>query len=262
MTKNNSQKLELLPIAGLPDIKPGDDLARMILDSIKENGLELLDGDILVITQKIISKAENRYVNITRIKPSRKAKRMARVSSKKPELIEAILRESRKVLRFNKRAIIVEHRNGFVCANAGLDRSNIYREGDEGTEWYLMLPEDADRSASLIRSSVENNQNVKVGVLIIDSHGRAWRYGTVGTSIGLAGLPGLVDLRGKADLYGRELKITRVGAADELAGAASLVMGQAAEKIPVVLARGFPYVLRDGSLKELLRDPEKDLFRK
>jgi coenzyme F420-0:L-glutamate ligase / coenzyme F420-1:gamma-L-glutamate ligase len=150
---------------------------------------------------------------------------------------------------------------GFVCANAGIDRSNVQREDRGEGDWYLLLPEDPDKSAANLRGYLEKKYAIKIGVMIIDSHGRAWRYGTVGTAIGISGLPALVDLRGTPDLYGRELVITRVGAADELAGAASLVMGQAAEKIPAVIARGFPYALRESNIHEVLRSEEMDMFR-
>jgi len=255
------QSLEIIPIRDIPDIDPGDDIAEIIAQKILAQGEKLLPNDIVVITQKIISKSENRYVNVKTLKPSLRAKRMARVSRKSPELIELILRESRKVLRFNERAIIVEHKRGFICANAGIDHSNVGRDAHGNEEWYLLLPEDPDGSAERFRNALESKFTSPLGIMIIDSHGRAWRYGTVGTSIGISGMPALVDLRGEPDLYGYELKITRVGAADELAGAASLVMGQSNEKIPVVIARGFPYALRDATLDEILRPEEKDMFR-
>mgnify|MGYP000973163018 FL=1 len=225
-------------------------------------GDDLAENDILIITQKIISKAEDRFVNISTIKPSWKAKRIARVSGKQPALVELILRESNRVLRYNDRSIIVEHKLGFVCANAGIDHSNVGRGQQESEDWVLLLPEDPDASAHRIRNYIENKYHIHIGVMVIDSHGRAWRYGTVGTMIGVSGMPALVDLRGTPDLYGRALMITRVGAADELAGAASLVMGQSSERIPAVIARGFPYALREASLNEIIRSAEMDLFRK
>jgi coenzyme F420-0:L-glutamate ligase/coenzyme F420-1:gamma-L-glutamate ligase len=164
-------------------------------------------------------------------------------------------------LRTRPGSIIVEHRLGFVCANAGIDHSNVAGEGVPGEEWVLLLPLDPDASAQALRQHLQRAGRVKLGVMIIDSHGRAWRLGTVGMAIGLAGLPGLVDLRGQPDLFGYNLRITQVGAADELAAAASLVMGQAAEGTPVVHARGFPYPLREAGLQELMRPTETDLFR-
>jgi coenzyme F420-0:L-glutamate ligase/coenzyme F420-1:gamma-L-glutamate ligase len=175
--------------------------------------------------------------------------------------VELVLRESNQVLRRRIGSIIVEHRLGFVCANAGIDHSNVAGEGTKVDEWVLLLPEDPDDSAEDLRRKIEAKSGVKVGVLIIDSHGRAWRQGVVGVAIGLAGLPGLVDMRGKSDLFGYSLRITTIGVADELAAAASLLMGQADEATPIVHVRGFPYELRDGHLKELLRPKDQDLFR-
>jgi coenzyme F420-0:L-glutamate ligase/coenzyme F420-1:gamma-L-glutamate ligase len=260
--KNKDAKpLVLIPIVGIPDIHPGDALNMIIERAILDQGDELIQGDIVVITQKIVSKSEDRYVHSTSIIPSDAAKIISAASQKPPELIELILQESRAVLRYNDRAVIVEHKLGFVCANAGIDRSNVMREEIGEGDWYLLLPKNPDKSAAKIREYLEKKFTTKIGVMIIDSHGRAWRYGTVGTAIGVSGAPALVDLRGTPDLYGRELKITRVGVADELAGAASLVMGQAAEKIPAVIARGFPYALREASIQEILRSEDKDMFK-
>jgi coenzyme F420-0:L-glutamate ligase/coenzyme F420-1:gamma-L-glutamate ligase len=180
---------------------------------------------------------------------------------KDPRLVELILRESNAVLRTRPGTIIVEHRQGFVCANAGIDHSNVAGEGSLLEEWVLLLPEDADASATRLRSQLEAASGVRLGVLVIDSHGRAWRLGTVGVAIGISGLPGLLDLRGKSDLFGYNLRITQVGVADELAAAASLMMGQAGEGMPVIHVRGFPYTLREASLAEIIRPKEQDLFR-
>jgi coenzyme F420-0:L-glutamate ligase/coenzyme F420-1:gamma-L-glutamate ligase len=253
--------LVLTPLSGLPLIEPGDRLDESILGALDRSGISLVNGDILVLAQKIVSKAEGRLVNLAEVEPSLRAFELARQVEKDPRLVELILRESRGVLRTRPGAIIVEHRLGFVCANAGIDHSNVKGEGDQAEEWVLLLPEDPDRTADTLRRKLETASNARLGVLIIDSHGRAWRNGTVGVTIGLSGLPGLVDLRGQPDLFGYQLRITQVGAADELAAAASLVMGQAAEATPVVHARGFPYPLREASLEELLRPKEMDLFR-
>jgi coenzyme F420-0:L-glutamate ligase/coenzyme F420-1:gamma-L-glutamate ligase len=155
----------------------------------------------------------------------------------------------------------VEHKLGFVCANAGIDHSNVAGPGNSAEEWILLLPADPDRSAKAIRAAIESSTGKQIGILIIDSHGRAWRNGTVGAAIGISGLPGVTDLRGRPDLFGYKLQVTQVGVADELAAAASLVMGQAAEGTPVVHVRGFPYPLREGALQELIRPKEQDLFR-
>lgn len=253
--------LTLTPLHHIPFIKPGDDLVQIILTALEKNGLQLEDGDILILAQKIVSKSEGRLVNLATVVPSAKAIKLAAQTEKDPRLVELILQESREILRWRPGTIIVEHRLGFVCASAGIDHSNVSGEGDAQEEWVLLLPKDPDQSAAVIRRGLEMATGVRLGVLIIDSHGRAWRLGVVGTAIGISGLPGIVDLRGTEDLMGYKLRITLIGAADELAAAASLVMGQAAEGTPVVHARGFPYALREGSLNELLRPREQDLFR-
>lgn len=253
--------LVLTPLPGLPMIQPGDDLAALILEALGRAQITLEDGDILVLAQKIVSKSEGRLVDLATVNPSRRAVELAGEVNKDPRLVEVILSESREVLRTRPGSLIVEHRCGFVCASAGVDHSNVSGTGGQAGEWVLLLPEDPDASAQALRSRLEAASGARLGVLIIDSHGRAWRLGTVGVAIGLAGLPGLVDLRGDPDLFGYRLQITQVGAADELAAAASLVMGQAAEGTPVVHARGFPYALREGNLKELIRPREQDLFR-
>lgn len=249
--------LTLTPLAGVPRIKPGDDLSAICHQALTETDIQLEDGDILVIAQKIVSKAENRLFDLREVQPSADALALAQQTAKDPRLVELVLKESRSVLRALPGLLIVEHKLGFVCANAGIDRSNV--DGDE--EWVLLLPEDPSASARQIRASLEETSSNRLGVLIIDSHGRAWRMGTLGLAIGFSGLPGLVDLRGQGDLAGRELSITMVGAADELAAGASLVMGQAAEATPIVHARGFPYALREGNLNELLRPRDQDAFR-
>jgi len=252
--------LILTPLTGLPIINPGDDLADLIADVIKHAEMNLADGDILVIAQKIISKSEDRFVNLNDISPSERALELAQHVDKDARLIELVIEESKSILRYRSGTIIVEHRLGFVCANAGIDHSNVRKDNDSD-QWVLLLPENPDRSADGIRRSLEKWSNKRIGVMVIDSHGRAWRLGTVGVAIGLSGIPGIEDLRGDADMFGRTLRVTQVGVADELAAAASLMMGQAAEGTPVVHVRGFPYPLREGSLQELLRPEEEDLFR-
>jgi len=253
--------LSLYPLEQFPLVSPGDDLPSLILSGLKDNDLILRDGDILVLAQKIVSKAENRLVNLTTVDPTPMALHYAELTGKNPRLLTLILSESRKVLRTRQGLIIVEHHLGFVSANAGIDHSNVSGPWGDPKDWVLLLPENPDRSADIIRRVLEESSACQIGVLIIDSHGRAWRLGTVGVAIGIAGLPGLVDLRGVADLFDYRLHATQVGAADELAAAASLVMGQASEGTPVVLARGFPYPLREGHLSELIRPEELDLFR-
>jgi coenzyme F420-0:L-glutamate ligase/coenzyme F420-1:gamma-L-glutamate ligase len=260
--------LTLNPLQHIPFIRHGDNLADIIVQALQENNVVLENNDILVLAQKIVSKAEGRVVNLIDITPSSRAIELAERIEKDARLVELILRESKEVLRTRLGTIVVEHRLGFVCANAGIDHSNVappFPQGEglgvRGEEWVLLLPAEPDRSAEQIRQEIQFKTGKQVGILIIDSHGRAWRNGTVGVTIGIAGLPGLQDLRGEPDLFGFTLRITQVGVADELAAAASLVMGQAAEGTPVVHVRGFPYPLREGSLQELLRPREQDLFR-
>jgi coenzyme F420-0:L-glutamate ligase / coenzyme F420-1:gamma-L-glutamate ligase len=253
--------LSLNPLKGFPLVQPGDDLSRLVLDSLEKNGLHLADGDIIVLAQKIVSKVENRLVNLSQIQPSAEAERYAEMTGKDPRLLELILSESREVLRTRQNLIIVEHRLGFISANAGIDHSNVDGPWGEPEDWVLLLPVDPDRSALMIRKALKAETGKDIGVLIIDSHGRAWRLGTVGVTIGLSGLPGLVDFRGKTDLFDYRLRVTQVAAADELAGAASLVMGQADEGTPVVHVRGFPFALREAELQELIRPKDLDLFR-
>jgi coenzyme F420-0:L-glutamate ligase/coenzyme F420-1:gamma-L-glutamate ligase len=253
--------LTLTPLVGIPIIHPGDNLAEIVLSSLQQTGLKLEDGDILVVAQKIVSKAEGRLVDLVTVKPSKQANELALMTDKDPRLIELILQESKTVLRTRPGTIIVEHRLGFVCANAGIDHSNVAGEGSEGEEWVTLLPANPDASAKVLREELESASGARLGMMIIDSHGRAWRMGTVGVAIGLSGLPGLVDLRGRSDLFGYNLRITQVGAADELAAAASLIMGQASECTPVIHVRGFPYALREADLGELIRPREQDLFR-
>lgn len=260
--------LTLTPLQSIPLIRHGDNLADVLVDALNATEISLQDGDILVLAQKIVSKAEGRTVNLATVTPSNRALELAGPTEKDPRVVELILQESNEILRTRPGAIIVEHRLGFVCANAGIDHSNVNspipvedEPGMKAEDWVLLLPENPDHSAAQIRQKIEAATDTHIGVLIIDSHGRAWREGTVGTSIGISGLPGLADLRGQPDLFGFKLQITQVGVADELAAAASLMMGQAAEGTPAVHVRGFPYPLREGKLGELLRPKEQDLFR-
>jgi coenzyme F420-0:L-glutamate ligase / coenzyme F420-1:gamma-L-glutamate ligase len=260
--------LTLTTLENFPLIRRDDNLADILVKSLYDTEIELKDGDILVIAQKIVSKAEGRMVDLTTVTPSQRALELAKHTQKDPRVVELILRESKEVVRTRIGTIIVEHRLGFMCANAGIDHSNVdsplpmgERSGVRAEDWVLLLPQDPDLSADRMRDEILSRTGKRVGILIIDSHGRAWRNGTVGVAIGVAGLPALEDLRGVQDLFGFTLRITQVGVADELAAAASLMMGQAAEGTPVVHVRGFPYPLRDGSLKELIRPREQDLFR-
>lgn len=258
--KSESQ-LILTTLPGLPLIHQGDDLANLCLEGLKRAGIQLEDGDLIAVAQKIVSKAEGRVVSLGEINPSDEARRTAQETHKDPRLVELILRESNRILRTRPGLIIVEHRLGFICANAGIDASNIDAADDGMKEKVVLLPEDPDASAQSLVTNLSNKTDARIGVLIIDSHGRAWREGAVGVVIGIAGLPGIIDLRGTLDLVGEPLQSTKVGIADEVAAAASIIMGQAAEGLPVVHVRGFPYPLRSGSLKDLMRPADKDLFR-
>ncbi len=248
--------LQLMAIPGIPLIQAGDDLAAIVLERLMAADLHLQDGDVLVVASKIVSKAEGRLVRLSDVLPSPQAVEVAAACEKDPRLIEVILRESRRVLRTRPGLIIVEHKRGFVCANAGVDHSNV-----AGEDWVLLLPEDPDASAAELRGRLEAATGARIGVIIADSHGRAFRMGTVGVAIGASGVAGLLDLRGRPDLFGYRLQVTQVGLADEIAAAASLLMGQANEGRPVVLVRGLPYPLREGNAQELIRPRELDLFR-
>ena len=253
--------LTLTPLQHIPFIRRDDNLADIIVASLKETNIDLQDNDILVVAQKIVSKAEGRAVNLVTVKPSQRAIELAQQTEKDPRVVELMLQESKEVIRTRVGTIIVEHRLGFICANAGIDHSNVAGDGDTTEEWVLLLPENPDQSCTLLRNEIESKTGKHIGIVIIDSHGRAWRNGTVGVAIGMSGVPGIIDKRGDKDLFGYTLRITIIGAADELAAAASLVMGQASEGKPVVHVRGFPYPLQEGSLKELIRPKEQDMFR-
>jgi len=253
--------LSISSLKNIPLIRQGDLLADIILNSIQEADIELIENDIIILAQKVVSKAEGRLVNLATVTPSQKAIELGAKTEKDPRVVELILQESNEVVRTRVGAIIVEHKLGFICANAGIDHSNVAGDGNENEEYVLLLPEDPDRSARQLRETVLQKTGKTIGVMIIDSHGRAWRNGTVGLCIGLSGIPALIDERGWKDLFGYTLKITVVGVADELAAAASLMMGQAAEGTPVVHVRGFPYKLSEGSLRELIRPKDQDMFR-
>jgi len=256
-----TSQMILTALPGIPLVFPGDDLAVLILEGVERAGLALQDGDLLVVTQKVVSKAEGRLINLVEVDPSPEAIRLGEETNKDPRLVEVILNESRQVLRTREGVIIVEHRLGFVCANAGVDHSNVQDEEGQQGEWVAMLPQNPDASAQRLRERLQDATEAKIGVMIIDSHGRAWRLGTVGIAIGVAGFPALLDLRGRPDLFGDPLRSTQVGLADEVAASASILMGQADEGLPVIHIRGLPYAMREGTLREILRPRELDLFR-
>jgi coenzyme F420-0:L-glutamate ligase / coenzyme F420-1:gamma-L-glutamate ligase len=251
-------QLTLTALPDIPLIQKGDDLAAIILQGLRDARIELLDDDILVLAQKIVSKAEGRMVRVVDVTPSQAAIELAKQSGKDPRLCEIILWDTREVVRIREGLIIVETKDGWVCANGGLDRSNVAPHDDE---WVLRLPEDADRSARQLRARLRELTSRSVGVIINDSHGRAWRNGAVGVAIGVAGLAAVEDLRGQYDLFGYQLQVTTVGSADQIASAASLLQGQAAEGLPIVHVRGAPISRRDGSAREIVRAKSQDLFR-
>ena len=252
-------ELTLRALDCVPMVKDGDDLVGIVLTALDAGDLALRDGDVIILAQKIVSKAEGRMVELGTVTPSAEAVEIAVRSDKDPRVVQLILDESDEVLRVRPGAIIVGHRLGFVAANAGIDQSNI-GNGDED-ERVLLLPRDPDGTCQRLRAEFKARTGIDVAVVIIDSIGRAWRNGTVGTAIGVSGMAGLLDLRTKPDLFGRPLKTSELGLADELASAASLIMGQSSEGRPVVLARGVPYARREGTARELIRPKEIDLFR-
>jgi coenzyme F420-0:L-glutamate ligase/coenzyme F420-1:gamma-L-glutamate ligase len=254
----NPHSVTLVPVQGLPLIREGDDLAALILVALGQDARPAT-GDVLVIAQKIVSKAEGRVVRLDDVQPSDDALRLAAESEKDPRLVEVILRETRDVLRVRPGLIVVEDIRGFVCANAGIDRSNVDQPQDG--ECVALLPQDSDASAGRLRERIHELTGQWIGVLINDSHGRAFREGTVGVTIGLAGIPALHDRRGDSDLTGYVLEHTVIGLADEIAAAASLLMGPASEGVPAVLVRGFDLPPGEGGAKDLQRPREKDLFR-
>lgn len=253
------RSLTLTTLEGVPEIATGADLCALTLTALDRSAVTLAAGDVLVYASKIVAKAEGRYAALAAVTPSARAKELARVCGKDPRVVELVLGESSEVMRCIPGTIIVRHRLGYVLANAGIDESNLADAADEAR--VLLLPVDADASARQLRVRLRERSGVDVAVVIIDSLGRAWRNGVIGTALGVSGLAALVDLRGTPDRRGRPLKITEVGAADELAAAASLVMGQASEGTPIVHARGVPYARRNGNAAELLRPLERDLFK-
>jgi coenzyme F420-0:L-glutamate ligase/coenzyme F420-1:gamma-L-glutamate ligase len=257
-----TSRLVLTALPGLPLVEPGDDLSSLLGQGLTDADLRLEEGDVLVVCQKVVSKAEGRFVDLGQVVPAPRAVDLARQADKDARMAQLILDESRDVLRVRPGVIVVEHRQGFVCANAGIDHSNVRGPGGAAGEWVLLLPEDPDRSAADLRRRLQEAFHVQaLGVLINDSHGRAWRNGTVGVALGAAGFPGLLDLRGRPDLFDRLLQVTQVGLGDEIAAAASALMGQADEGRPAVHVRGLPYDLREGSAQELIRERSLDLFR-
>ena len=258
-------ELRIRGISGMPRVRAGDDLGALLADAIGRSGEVLRDGDVMVVAQKVVSKAEGRIVRLTDLVPSPRAVELAAKTEKDPRAVEAILGEAVEVLRAVPGVLIVETRHGIILANAGADMSNI--EHDEEDDHLLLLPEDPDASADRLRSALDaGGGGARIGVIVADSVGRAWREGTVGLAIGVSGLPARLDRRGERDLYGRELHVTEVAIADSIASAASIVMGEGAEGRPAALVRGLSFDDRSGAeragrARDLVRPRERDLFR-
>ncbi len=252
-------ELTLTAVPHIPHVQPGDNLAELILIALAGAKIELADGDVLAVAQKIVSKAEGRLVRLADVKPSARAVEVAAQTDKDPRVVELILQESEEISRMRRGVLIVRHRLGFTSANAGIDRSNVAQ--DDTDETVLLLPRDPDASAARLQQAIEAKLGVRVGIVITDSHGRPFRLGTVGVAIGVAGIPALWDRRGEPDLYGYQLQHTDIGVADEIAAAAGLLMGQAAEGMPVVLVRGLNLPAAEGKATDLVRPKEMDLYR-
>ena len=254
-----AQRLEMYALPNFPLVEPGDNLVEQIIQALSDADLTLQDGDVLVIAQKIISKAENRYAYLNRVDVGLEARELAQQTGKDPRLVQLILDESVEVITHRPGAIIVEHKLGYVHANAGIDQSNI--TSDTKDPRVLLLPKDADASAASLRGDLKSAAGAEVAIIINDSAGRAWRNGTLGFAIGTAGFKPVEDLVGKKDLFGRALEITYVAVADELAAGASFMMGQAAEAVPVVLVRGANLPVEEIGSTGLIRSRKEDLFR-
>ena len=257
MMRNNA--VEIFAVPGIPLVRRGDDLVELIGKGLALAGSVLRSGDVLVLAQKIVSKSEGRMVDLATVEPSTEAIELAVKIQKDPRLVELILSESVRVVRARPGVLIVEHRLGFVMANAGVDQSNV--SSPDEPQRALLLPLDPDGSAATLRERVLQKFGVPVAVIINDSFGRAWRRGTCSVAIGAAGLPSLMDLRGVPDLFGRQLQVSVTGHADEIAAAASLVMGQGAEGQPVVVVRGLTWRGPDTAASELVRPATEDMFR-
>ena len=251
------RQLSLFAVPGIPLIGKGDDLCRILLDAMQTAGIQLENGDVLVVAQKLVSKAEGRVVSLSTVEPGAEAIELAAATEKEPAIVQLILNESRKVLRSRPGVIIVEHRLGFVAANAGIDRSNV----DPDSDRVLLLPEDPDQSAAELRAGLESSLELRLGVIIADSVGRAWRMGTTGMTLGCAGVEALANLRGRADMFGRILQVSEHAVADAIPAAAELIIGEADEATPVVVVRGLEQGQSKQDAKVLLRPEHEDMFR-
>jgi coenzyme F420-0:L-glutamate ligase/coenzyme F420-1:gamma-L-glutamate ligase len=257
-----SHRVEAFAVPGLPLVERGDDVPALIAHALGASGLTVADGDVIVVTSKVVSRAEGRFVDLSRVEPSERAADLARQVHKDPRAVELILRESTAVSRQAPGVLVTRHRLGFVVANAGIDLSNAVPSGAQpgSGPWALLLPAAPDVSAAAIRARLEADAGARLGVVITDSFGRPFRLGTVGVAIGVSGLPPLWDRRGEPDLFGRALENTITALADQVAAVADLVAGQAAERRPVVLVRGLGFPPSDQGAGALVRRPEEDLY--
>jgi len=247
-------ELRVIGLGGLPDVRPGDDIAALTLEAAERQDTPLATGDVLVVTQKIVSKAEGRVIALTDVEPGAEAARLAQETEKDPRVVELILRESRRIVRQAGPVLITETRHGFVCANAGVDASNV------GRGLVTLLPEDPDRSAGEIRAGLRERAGLEVAVVISDTFGRPWREGHTNVAVGIAGMEAFVDYVGQVDPHGYDLRVSTLAVADELAGAAELVMGKLSG-VPVAIVRGYAYPKGSGTARDMIRPPERDLFR-
>lgn len=246
------KKLEILAVEGFPEVRPGDDLPELVYQAV---GRDLRSGDVLVVTHKIVSKAEGRLVDLKTVEPSALAKRFATEYGKDPRQIEVVLRESRRIVRMDRGIIISETHHGFVCANAGVDASNI-----PGGDVVCLLPVQPDESARRLRDALSARLDLDLAVVITDSFGRAWRFGITDVAIGVAGMSPLADYRGQYDSHGYSLEASVLAPADEISGAAELVMGKT-DGVPLAIVRGYEYEPSTGDATELIMPPERDMFR-
>ncbi len=252
-----SKRLEVLTVPGIPLVHAGDDIAALLTSALRQSAMELLDGDVVVVAQKLVSKAEGRTRRLSEVVAGDAARELAAATDKEPAMVQLILDESRAILRHRPGVIIAEHKLGMVLANAGIDRSNVDRDRD----LVLLFPENPDESAKRLKESWHDEFGTHVGVIIADSVGRAWRMGTIGMAIGCAGVEALKNLRGRQDMFGRELEVSEHAVADSIASTAELLLGEADEATPIVIVRGLAEGTSAQTSRTLLRRADEDMFR-
>ena len=253
---NEFNKIEIIPILIRDDIKKGDDIADLIIKSIKDKNESLQENDVVIITHKIISKAEGRTTDLRNIVPSEESKKISSNTGKDPRLVELIISQSNEIVKIERDIIITETKHGFVCANAGIDTSNVGKLSDH----VILLPDDPDESARNIRKDINAKTGVNVGIIISDTFGRPFRKGQVNIAIGVAGIDPIKSYIGKRDMYGKILRVTEIAIADEITSAAELVMGKSS-RVPVSIVRGYDFSFNDSSISKVTRSKKDDLFR-